>query len=73
MDSVPCVCNDDVVEGCVFLAEAGEADFDDHVCGIGGWVSRFVDGMVWELLESFGPGFRRWSRDECSRDGILFS
>lgn len=28
---LPSVSYDDVVEGCVTLAEAGEADFDDHV------------------------------------------
>lgn len=27
---VPSVGNDDVVEGCVTFAEAGEADFDNH-------------------------------------------
>lgn len=30
---------DYVVEGCVTLAEAGEADFDDHVL----WLVVFVD------------------------------
>jgi len=28
---LPSVCYDDVIERCVTLAEAGEADLDDHV------------------------------------------
>jgi len=28
---LPGVSYDDVVEGCVTLAEAGKADFDDHI------------------------------------------
>jgi hypothetical protein len=29
---VPCMCNDYVVERGMFLAEAGEAYFEDHCC-----------------------------------------
>lgn len=37
--SVPCMCDYDVVEGCVALAEAGQPDSENHCCGGGrvGW------------------------------------
>lgn len=33
--SLPSFCDDDIVEGGVAFAEAGEADFEDHC-----WLSR---------------------------------
>ena len=38
-ETVPGLGDDDVVEGRVGFAEAGEADFDDHWggLGVGGW------------------------------------
>ncbi len=36
--AIPCLRNDDVVEGGVAFAEAGEADLDDH------YIARVVGG-----------------------------
>ena len=44
-ETVPGLGDDDVVEGRVGFAEAGEADFDDHWGGRGERVGRVVGGL----------------------------
>lgn len=64
------MCDDDVVEGCVLFAEAGEADSEDHcvVCG-GGWFVAIGDSRCWSCWRYlFGlagdlPG-AKWAREE---------
>ena len=46
--------DDDVVEGGVAFAEAGEADFEDHCCWRGGWGREGV----------FEVGFAEFDRAE---------
>lgn len=54
VEHVPRVCNDNVIEGVVALAKAGEADFEDHDERIGVLYLPSPTGIA---VSRFGRGF----------------